>query len=250
MPTAVKQKLINIPHLVNSSILIIFAVIIGLGTWFAIKALTPDTIVVSGTSSSVMANQISTYSLSVEKSDTEKAAAVEALTVATKSITEAIKEFGIAPEDIETTNFNVYQRQDAVYSGGVTKYELGDWFASYTINAKLRDLSRSEEFTALLSNIEGASMWGPNLTIDEKEIDEETLLTAAIEDARSKAEAIATGLGKKIGKAVQISEGGASNVYFSGIRSEAMMGAGGGGIPIEPGSTETYKSVTVVFEIR
>ena len=160
-----------------------------------------------------------------------------------------IKDFGIPEEDIETTSLNIYQRQDSVYRGGVTTYELGDWFASYTINAKLRDLTRSDDLTALLATVEKASMWGPNLTIDDKMIDEEALLNAAIEDARNKASAIAVGMGRKLGRAVQINEGSAQYMY-GGVKYEALGSGGGGGIPVEPGSTSTYKNVTVVFELR
>jgi len=38
---------------------------------------------------------------------------------------------------------------------------------------------------------------------------------------------------------------------YGGVKYDMGMGAGGGGgIPVEPGSTTTYKNVTVVFELR
>jgi len=243
------NKLINISLLLNIFISIVFAALIGTGVWYLFKMLTPQTISVSGSSTSQVKNQIASYSLTIEVSDADKAKAVEALTERSKNVVQMIKDFGIPEEDIETTSLNIYQRQDSVYRGGVTTYELGDWFASYTVNTKLRDLSKSDDLTALLATVEKASMWGPNLTIDDEMIDEEALLNAAIEDARSKASAIASGLGKKLGRAVQINEGSAQYIY-GGVKYNEALGAGGGGIPVEPGSTSTYKNVTVIFELK
>ncbi|HCC42188.1 hypothetical protein A2473_00400 [candidate division WWE3 bacterium RIFOXYC2_FULL_42_13] len=243
------NKLINISLLLNIFISIVFAALIGTGVWYLFKMLTPQTISVSGSSTSQVKNQIASYSLTIEVSDADKAKAVEALTERSKNVVQMIKDFGIPEEDIETTSLNIYQRQDSVYRGGVTTYELGDWFASYTVNTKLRDLSKSDDLTALLATVEKASMWGPNLTIDDEMIDEEALLNAAIEDARSKASAIASGLGKKLGRAVQINEGSAQYIY-GGVKYNEAFGAGGGGIPVEPGSTSTYKNVTVIFELK
>ncbi|KKS31556.1 hypothetical protein A2380_00740 [candidate division WWE3 bacterium RIFOXYB1_FULL_43_24] len=244
------KKLINISLLVNIFVSIVFAALVGMGVWYLVKVSTPQTISVSGSSTSVVKNQIASYSLTIEVSDPDKAKAVEALSERAKSVVQIIKDFGIPEADVETTSLNVYQRQDSVYRGGVTTYELGDWFASYTINTKLRDLTKSDDLTALLATVEKASMWGPNLTIDDKTIDEEALLSEAIEDARSKASAIAAGVGKKLGKVVMINEGSAQYMY-GGVKYDMGMGAGGGGgIPVEPGSTTTYKNVTVVFELR
>ena len=244
------NKLINVSLLLNIFVSIVFAALVGTGVWYLFKVLTPQTISVSGSSSSQITNQIASYSLTLEVSDADKAKAVEGLSERSKSVTQLIKDFGIPEEDIETTSLNIYQRQDSVYRDGVTTYELGDWFASYTINTKLRDLTKSEDLTALLATVEGASMWGPNLTIDDKTIDEEGLLNAAIEDARSKGTAIATGVGKKLGRVIQINEGSAQYMY-GGVKYDMAMGAGGGaGIPVEPGSTSTYKNVTVIFELK
>lgn len=244
------NKLINISLLLNIFVSIIFAALVGTGVWYLFKVLTPQTISVSGSSTSQIKNQIASYSLTIEVSDKDKAKAVEALSQRAKDVVQLIKDFGIPEEDIETTSLNVYQRQDSVYRDGVTTYELGDWYASYTINTKLRDLTRSDDLTALLATVEKASMWGPNLTIDDKTIDEEALLSAAIEDARSKATAIATGIGKKLGRVVMINEGSAQYM-FGGVRYDMASGMGGGaGIPVEPGSTSTYKNVTVVFELK
>ncbi len=243
------NKLINISLLLNIFISIVFAALIGTGVWYLFKMLTPQTISVSGSSTSQVKNQIASYSLTIEVSDADKAKAVEALTERSKNVVQMIQDFGIPEEDIETTSLNIYQRQDSVYRGGVTTYELGDWFASYTVTTKLRDLSKSDDLTALLATVEKASMWGPNLTIDDEMIDEEALLNAAIEDARSKASAIAAGLGKKLGRAVQINEGSAQYIY-GGVKYNEALGAGGGGIPVEPGSTSTYKNVTVIFELK
>jgi hypothetical protein len=248
MPTITNKKLINFPLLVNIFIAVIFTGLVGSAFLYLFITQVRQTVSVIGTSSSVLTNQIASYSVSIESVNADKVVAVQEVTDKSKEIIQMLKEFGVAEADIETTNLNIYQRQDPVYQGGTTTYELSDWSASYTVNAKLRDLSRSDEFTALLASIDKASMWGPNLTIDQSSVNEEELLKLAIEDARKKAESIASEVGKKVGKATRINEGGVSGVYPEAYRLDGM--GGGGGMPIEPGSTQTYKTVVVTFELK
>jgi len=93
-------------------------------------------------------------------------------------------------------------------------------------------------------------MWGPNLSIDSKKTDSDELLTSAIEDARQKAERMAKSMGAKLGKVIKVEEGGAGSPILYGLAKEDSRMMGGGGAPIEPGSTEISKTVTVTFELR
>ena len=74
------NRLINVSLLLNIFVSIVFAALIGVGVWYLLKVLTPQTISVSGSSTSQVKNQIASYSLTIEVSDADKAKAVEALT--------------------------------------------------------------------------------------------------------------------------------------------------------------------------
>jgi len=239
-------KKFNIVYLV----LIILAITgLGYGVYSYFKTNEKRTITVTGEARGDYANQVSTYYLTLEYHNEDKEKAVEELNEKSKEAIEKIKEFGIAAKDVKTQSLNVYQREEAYIDEGVTKYEPQDWYASYSVEVILRDMSRSVELTSLLTSIESASMWGPNLSVDDSRTDSDELLISAMEDARQKAERMAKSMGGRVGKIIKIDEGSVSNGIFGIARMDAGLG-GAEGAPIEPGSSTISKSVTVTFELK
>ena len=237
------QKL-NIVYLF---LFLIFLGAVGYGI-YTYKFAAKRTITVTGTSKGDYANQIATFYLNLEYRNLDKEKAVEQLNQKSQEAVNKIKEFGIDPKDIKTQGLNIYQREDPYYEDGLTKYKPNEWSASYSIEIILRDLTKSTDFTEFLTSVESASMWGPNLTIDSSKTDSDELLTSAIEDARQKAERMAKGMGGRVGKVLKLGETGSSyGIYGGDVMKEVGMG---GGAPIEPGSSEISKSVTVTFELK
>ena len=216
---------------------------------YAYKFASKRTITVTGTSKGDYANQIATFYLNLEYRNLDKEKAVEQLNQKSQEAVDKIKEFGIDAKDIKTQGLNIYQREEPYYEDGLTKYKPNEWSASYSVEIILRDLTKSTDFTQFLTSVESASMWGPSLTIDSSKTDSDELLTSAIEDARQKAERMAKGMGGRVGKVIKLEETGSSY----GVYGEMMVkdvGMGGGGAPIEPGSSEVSKSVIVTFELK
>ena len=223
-------------------------VAIFLGVYLVYKnMLSKDSITVTGKATHEITNQIANFSVTIEVSDEDRTVAVTKAEERANEIISDIKEFSIPDKDVKTQNLNIYQRDEPVFDENIRKYEPGDWYATYTVEIILRDLDKSSELTALLAGFEDTKMWGPNLRVDMDEIDEEAILTDAIEDARQKASAMAIASGKKIGKVVNIVEGG-PNGY--GIGLSKSEGVGGIGFPVEPGSSSVTKTVTVTFRLR
>lgn len=240
-----KAKKLNIPVIL---LVLILIASLGCGGYWFYKLKTGKTITVSGKAEVQITNQISSYSVTVEKHDSDKTKAVEAATKGSSDVVEAVKLLGVDAKDIKTQNLNVYRREDPYYEDGVTKYKPGDWYASYTVDITLRDLTKSEVLTAALIKIENSTMWGPNLRVDESKIDEAAILASAIEDAKQKATKLAISSGKKLGEIVSIVEGSASDGYPL-VKSMDGMG-GGGGFSVEPGSSTVTKTVTVTFRLK
>jgi uncharacterized protein YggE len=59
---------------------------------------------------------------------------------------------------------------------------------------------------------------------------------------------MAAASGATLGKVIQVAEGSSGGVVTPFARMEGM--GGGGGAPMEPGSTLVTKMVTVTFELR
>ena len=241
-----KLKNINIVYLV---IVLIGILGLGYGVYSQLNK-NPKTITVTGTAEKAYSNQLSSYYLTLEFHNADKGKAVEQLSQKTDEVVTQIKEFGIDEKDIKTQSLNVYQREDGYYEGSSYRSSPGDWYASYSIEIILRDVSKSVQLTSLLTSIEDSSMWGPNVTVDDSKYDYDELLVEAIEDAREKANKMAESMGGRVGKVLQVDEGSTSDGY--GIMKMDMgVGAGGGeGFPIEPGTSSISRTVTVTFELK
>jgi len=243
----IDMKKINMHEIKKYLVGLVIAIVL-LGGYLVYKnMLSKDTITVTGKSTHEITNQIASFSITVEVHDEDRAKAVAEAEKRANEIVADIKGFEIPDKDIKTQNLNVYQREEPVFDERVRKYEPGDWYATYSVEITLRDLDKSSELTALLVGFEDTRMWGPNLRVDTDEIDEEAILTDAIEDARQKASAMAIASGKKIGKIVNIVEGGPNGYGIGLMKGE---GPGGMGFPVEPGSSSITKTVTVTFRLK
>jgi len=231
-------------------LLVLVLGVVGLGAYFIYHTEKGRTITVSGKSTSQMSNEIANFSVTVDSNDEDKQAAVEEVTTKSQSVISALKEFGIPEADLETANLNVYQREEPVLDNGVTVYKPGNWYASYNVNIKLRDITKVTELTALLTSFDKSSMWGPNLQIDNTKIDEAMLLQDAIGNARVKADAMAKKVGKRVGGVVTIAESNAYDSPYLYAKMDSAVGMGGGGVPIAVGTTEVQKNVIVTFWLK
>lgn len=240
-----KLKNINIVYLV---IVLIGILGLGYGIYSQLNK-NPKTITVTGSAEKEYTNQLSSYYLTLEFHNADKARAVDQLSQKTDEAVNKIKEFGIDEKDIKTQSLNVYQRQDVYYDGTPNQDSMGDWYASYSVEIILRDISKSVQLTSLLTSIEDSSMWGPNLTVDDSKYDYDELLVEAIGMAREKADKLAKSMGGRVGKVISVDEGVVSGGYY-GIAKEDMAMGGGGGFPIEPGTSNISRTVTVTFELK
>lgn len=244
----IDMKKLNIQSLKKFLPGLLVAVVIVGSYWFYNNYISRDTITVTGKATHEITNQIASFSVTVEINDEDKSVAVSKAEEEVNKMISDIKEFGIPDKDLKTQYLNIYQMDKPVEIDRRTTYEPGDWYASYSVAVTLRDLDKSSELTALLASYDNSTMWGPNLSIDPDEINEEDILNDAIEDARQKASALAVASGKRIGKIVNIVEGG-YNGYDIGIM-RATEAVGGGGLPIEEGSSSVTKAVTVTFRLK
>lgn len=211
--------------------------------------LNKDTITVTGSATTQVVNKIASFSVTIEYNDEDKSTAVDNVSGASNDLVLKIKGLNIDEKDIQTTGLNVYRREDPVYDSGVTKYEPGNWYASYTINITLRDLDKSDDLVSVLTKAENSTMWGPNYTLDYDQLDPDLLLAEAIENARTKAEKLAASTGRKVGKVIHVTEGSSGYNEIYAVK-DMSMGAGGSGFSMEPGSSQTSRSVTVTFRLR
>lgn len=240
------EKIYKILLIVLATVLVSFIGISSV-TYFSNSS---NVIYVSGTSNQDVSNQIADFTVTFTTENKEKPKAeTENNSKVTKFLSQ-VKNFGIDEKDIVTQTLSVDQNQDSYYEGGVYKNKPGNWVYSQSISVKIREVNKVNDFVNLAGANASSNIYGPNFSVDTKNLDEKLIYQSAYENAKLKAEAIAEKSGRKIGKAISINEAVNSNYplpLMSGLR---MQGGGGGGAEVPSGSTNVSKTLNVVFELN
>ncbi|MDD4625429.1 MAG: SIMPL domain-containing protein [Candidatus Paceibacterota bacterium] len=159
-----------------------------------------------------------------------------------------IKAIGVEEKDIQTTNYSLSPKYD--YSRG------SRIFKGYTliqqITVKAREFEKIGDILNKASN-NGANLIGDfQFTIEDENSAKQSARADAIQKAKAQAESIAEQSGLKLGKIVNVYEGGYPSSYdYSAKSSAEVLGMGGGtAADIEPGQQEISVSINLVYEIR
>lgn len=156
------------------------------------------------------------------------------------AIIDAVKQFGIKAENIQTQNLSINQEEETYVEGGKQKRRPGQWRANNSIEITLDDVGKAGALTEMLSKTGANNIYGPNFTLGTNPDENNALLTKAVDDARKKAELLAKAAGKHLGNILTVSEG-------TTTAPKLFEGAGIGGGAMEPGSQTVQKTVTVTF---
>jgi len=161
---------------------------------------------------------------------------------------------GFSESEIKTSNFNVYPTYD--YEGGIRK-DTG-YETSHSVNLKL-DIDDSGRVGEVIDAGVGAGA-GINyisfeLTKDNQNMYKTEAIEKATEDARRKAEALASGADKKLGNIVSLSSdsgyfGGPWIAYSASDSGSAERSGAEIATDINPGEQEVSARVTGVWSIR
>ncbi len=209
------------------------------------------TITVTGYGAAYGSPDIARVGLGVEGVNSDISVAMDDVTNRMNNVIAALTDAGIAPQDIRTEYFSIYQ--DYGYGMPMTPDESGVAGAQYRVSTSvvvvIRDTSRVGELLALAVN-SGANM----VNYTEFNIEDQAGLQAearqlAVADAQDRAAQLASILGMTVGEPLNVVEG--SDVYG------AMRGLGGGGgmvemsaaPPISEGQLSVNMAVTITFAL-
>lgn len=161
-------------------------------------------------------------------------------------VAKSLKGMGIDDKDIKTTGYNVYPDYQ----------EEGLYRAQASLSVKIRDLDKVSDALDLVGTLGLDNVAGPSFGLSE-ELSEKTMKEAreiAIDNAKSKAEELSGLAGMKLGRIVNISEGGNGGypVPMNYGRDVAVSSTMEAKIetPVEVGSSEVVASVTLSYETR
>lgn len=206
-----------------------------------------DTIAISAEGKVTALPDIASISVGVMTEKKTVAEAQKENTAKMNAIIAKIKEFGVAAEDIKTTNYSIYPQYDWIDNRQVER----GFQVTQNVEVKVRDLSKIGDVLAAVGELGANQVGGVNFTIDDPEELRQQARLKGLEMAKKKAQALADAAGVKLGKVVGFSENEGyvpTPMYYA---KDAAMGLGGGGASpsIESGSQDVVVNVSVIYEI-
>lgn len=236
------------PIIVTLIIALVFAGISGV--YLANKYSSERTVSATGMADmTVMPDKAIVYLL-VQTSDVSAETAKNQNSEISSDVIIALKALGIADSDIETQNYNIYPQYN--WSSGTND------IIGYTVSNEIK--VSSDDFENVGKIVDAAVDAGATINYinfdlsTEKQNDYKKLVLAnASEDAREKAEAIASGLGKNLGSLISVSSSDYNYYPYPLYRAEMASGASdlkAAVTDISPQKLEVTGSVTVVYAIK
>jgi uncharacterized protein YggE len=204
------------------------------------------TITVTGTGKVTLTPDIAYISIGV---NTQKASAKDAVTennTQAQAVVAAIKGFGVADKDIQTTDFSIYPQQQYDTNGKQTGII---YVVNNTVYVTMRDLSKLG--TLLDSTVTSGANNINSIQFDVA--DKTSALSqarqAAVTDARKQADELTKATGVAVGDVQNIS-------YYDSTApvtvqyAKADMAAGAGSVPVQAGSMQISTTVTIVYGLK
>lgn len=160
-----------------------------------------------------------------------------------------LKELGVKDTQIKN-NASRYGSPEVYYSApadGKQKTTL-----SITITVKDKDLAQKIQDYLVSTNPSGSITPYPSFSSSKQKELQVKLRAEATKDAKQKAEQTADGLGAKVGKVIEISEGASGGFYPMpiAVSDTSAVSSAKDSISVQPGSDEYSYSVTAIFTLQ
>ncbi len=205
------------------------------------------TITVSGQGKSTVKPDVATVQLGVS---VERSTASSALDQANRSaarLITAMKQAGVADDDITTTGLNIWPR----YNNGNS---IDGYVASNSVSVRVRDISRTGPVVDAAAAAAGddISISGVSFSVGDPEQAMAAARADAINNAQKRAGEFAGAAGVKVGAVLEINETSSTpyepRVYAADSAPTTAAGAAAP-TPIQTGTTDLTVTVTVVYAI-
>ncbi len=202
------------------------------------------TISVSGEAVVAVANDSARLGFGVEGRGATRPVALRSSSASLRRVLAALTRLGVADRDVRTRGVSVTRRRDR------RGRKLPGYIARGGVTVVVRDVRETGGLIDAAVAAGAASVDGPSFFIDDPRAALRRALVAAFRDARSKAAELAAEAGLTVGQAISIRES-------TFVPAETDFDSGGGGTseqgrseaaPTEPGRTQVFGTVYVVFE--
>ena len=221
-----------------------------------------NTISVSGEGKVFAVPDTATFTVTVQEEGKDVKTAQDAATKKSNDIIAYLKGAGVDAKDIQTTDYSVNPQYD--YNSTVcpqygycppSRQTLKGFQVSQTLTVKVRNTDKAGDLLSGVGSKGAFQVSGLSFTIDDQTALEAEARGKAIDDARTKAEALAKQLGVSLVRIVGFSENGGGYPIYYAAKTMAMDSAAGGvAAPPSPeiptGQNQITSNVNVTYEIR
>lgn len=231
---------------------------VGAGVWATPLPAQPH-VYVEGSAELEVEPDMMTFSLSIQKVDLDLAKAKADVDERSRLLIETVKKFGINANDIATTALNV--RPEYEYKDG--QRVLTGNNVSRQVDINLRDLKKYPDMMKAMVDAKISETISTNLTLADKKSIEEKVQTAAMADAKARADRLAKSQGKSAGEPWSISEfNNRGNERWELLPNRQLMGKSAvmkadsvslqraASEPFEPGVMKVSAQVYVVYLLK
>ena len=204
------------------------------------------TISVSGSGRVTITPDIADLRLGVQVTKPTVKEARDAAASSMTKVIAALKAAGIAERDIQTSILSLQPVYD--YSPNGAPPKLIGYQLTNTVSATVRNLTRVADAVDGAMSAGATTMDGITFRVDDPSAAAKQARTAAMADAKAKAQTLASAAGVSITGVASISEGSSSVPppvpYAGAAKADASVAT-----PIQPGVTEVLVDVSVVYLI-
>ncbi|MDB5259198.1 MAG: hypothetical protein JWO73_406 [Candidatus Taylorbacteria bacterium] len=218
-----------------------------------------STVTVSGKGEQFSVPDIATFSFTVSEFDKTVAAAQKKATDKQNAATKALLDSGIDKNDIQTQGYSInphteYQEglcvQNSVCRPGksvITGYDV-----SQTTEVKVHDFDKAGKTLDLVGGLGVSNVNGLTFSIDKVDAVKEKARSAAIDDAKQKAEKLADELGVRLVKIVKFQEDTSpyQPMYMDSMVMKSSVAPQAASPEISAGQQKITSNVTITYEIR
>jgi uncharacterized protein YggE len=205
------------------------------------------TVTVSGTGEISVAPDVADVVLGVMAQKPTAAEAQSAAATSMTAVAAAVKKSGVADKDIVTINLNLSPVYD--YGSGSSAPRLTGYQYANTVKVTVRII------TSVASVVDGAvaagatTVSGISFRLDDPKAVQAQARQLAMNDARTKADALASAAGVSVKGVATIAEAAVQTnpVYYSGALDQAKVASVS--TPIQTGTTDIVVQVTVSYLI-
>lgn len=203
------------------------------------------TISVAGSGKVTVTPDMATIRLGVIIEGKTAKAARDAAAERMTAVVAALRKLGINEKDIATSNLTLGPVYD--YPNNATP-TLRGYQLSNIVSVTVRDLDKLSDVLDNSVTAGATSVDSISFDVADRTAAEANARTAAVTDARDKADALAAGLGIRVTGVASVSESVSTPIWYS-PEFNAAAGDKGASTPVLPGTTDVTITVQVVFLI-